>query len=135
MSNSGRRRNKPLTNLKRCISAIEGICKSSKLIKYYIGFTSLSVQEVKRRYPDWDQVVLLADRMECEVALELEANIQEKISDEWRGHEVYKRYHPDKKDKDGNIILHKSCGGKKGCKKSCEKDCSVYMIWTEQAYK
>jgi hypothetical protein len=113
--------------------AIEGICKSSKLIRYYVGFTSLSVQKVKQRYPDWDQVVLLADRMKCKRALRLEANIQREIS-EWKGHEVYQRYHPDKMDDDGNIIIHESCGGKKGCN-PCIKSCSVYMAWVEKPYR
>lgn len=136
MLTSQRKKNKPLTDLKRCIRAIEGICKSRMLVKYYVGFTRLSTRNVKRRYRKWDQLVLLADKMKCKDALDLEACIQEEIS-EWKekNHEVYAKYHCDKKGEDGGIIVHRSCGGKKGCKPRCRQQCSVYMIWDEKHYK
>src|SRR6266702_6369617 len=83
----------------RCLDTITAICRSPAVDHYLIGFTSRSA--ARRGYDyryinkPFDHLVILADRMRCKNALDLEEKLQTTIlnEEEDKRRVVYRKYH------------------------------------------
>jgi hypothetical protein len=101
----------------------DGLLVNGKDDYFYVGYSSQAAYVGSPGREGWNHVVVLADRLYCDDALNLEAAIHNSISDEQK---LLKKYHPKKKSKkSGRIVIRKSPGGRKPRGASC----SIYMLW------
>lgn len=108
-----------------CIAATEAIITSPAITGYLIGYTSDSLANRLYRYKgeSFKHLVILADKLNRKDALDLERSLQLKATKAKKSHILYRKYHPDKRDKP--LIRSKGTG-------KIDADAlvhSVYLAW------
>lgn len=118
------------SRLEKCLATVRSICTSPALDQYLIGYTAASAAwkgDQYRSREGFQHLVVLADRMSRDDALELETTLQRTIWSDPNDIACMK-YHAEKRE-DGQP--YSSYGGKKS--DPSETSCSVYMAWWDKA--